>query len=128
MDTWGEYLIACSSSWDGKLYEWQLALLTPTLAAAITNAPTGNNEHVLVTQERIMFALGAGGNPRKVQWCDQENNTLWTPGTDNLAGDYELATPGTLIGRQASQGCESAVYRCGCPHGPVCWRSIRLWL
>jgi hypothetical protein len=95
MDTWGEYLVACSNA-DGKLYEWQLGFTTPTLAAAITNAPTGNKA-LLVTQERILFALGAGGNPRKVQWCDQENNTQWTPAGDNLAGDYELATPGTLI-------------------------------
>jgi len=95
MDTWGEYLVACSNA-DGKLYEWQLGFTTPTLAAAITNAPV-NNKALLVTQERILFALGAGGNPRKVQWCDQENNTQWTPAGDNLAGDYELATPGTLI-------------------------------
>jgi hypothetical protein len=95
MDTWGEYLVACSNS-DGKLYEWQLGFTTPTIAAAITNAPV-NNKALLVTQERILFALGAGGNPRKVQWCDQENNTQWTPAGDNLAGDYELATPGTLI-------------------------------
>jgi hypothetical protein len=102
MDTWGEYLVACSSS-DGKLYEWQLGFTTPTLAAAITNAPTGNKA-LLVTQERILFALGAGGNPRKVQWCDQENNTLWTPAGDNLAGDYELATPGTLIAGKRVKG------------------------
>jgi len=102
MDTWGEYLVACSSS-DGKLYEWQLGFTTPTLAAAITNAPTGNKA-LLVTQERILFALGAGGNPRKVQWCDQENNTQWTPAGDNLAGDYELATPGTLIAGKRVKG------------------------
>ena len=95
LDTWGEYLVACSNA-DGKIYEWQLDFATPTIAAAITNAPTGNKA-VLVTAERILFALGAGGNPRKVQWCDQENNTLWTPDTDNLAGDYELATPGALL-------------------------------
>ena len=102
MDTWGEYLIACSST-DGKLYEWQLGFSTPTKAAVITNAPTGNKA-VLVTQERIIFALGAGGNPRKVQWCDQENNTLWTPAGDNLAGDYELATPGTLLAGKRVKG------------------------
>ena len=102
MDTWGEYLIACSST-DGKLYEWQLGFTTPTLAAAITNAPT-SNKAVLVTAERIMFALGAGGNPRKVQWCDQENNTVWTPAGDNQAGDYELATPGTLIAGKRVKG------------------------
>ena len=102
LDTWGEYLIACSST-DGKLYEWQLGFATPTLAAAIANAPTGNKA-VLVTQERIIFALGAGGNPRKVQWCDQENNTLWTPAGDNLAGDYDLASPGTLIAGKRVKG------------------------
>ncbi len=102
MDTWGEYLIACSNA-DGKLYEWQLGFTTPTLAAAITNAPT-SNKAVLVTAERIMFALGAGGNPRKVQWCDQENNTLWTPAGDNQAGDYELATPGTLLAGKRVKG------------------------
>jgi len=102
MDTWGEYLIACSNA-DGKLYEWQLGFTTPTLAAAITNAPTGNKA-VLVTAERIMFALGAGGNPRKVQWCDQENNTVWTPAGDNQAGDYELATPGTLLAGKRVKG------------------------
>ena len=94
LDTWGEYLVGCSSS-DGKLYEWQLGFSTPTLAAAITNAPT-NNEAVLVTAERFVFALGAGGNSRKVQWCDQENNTVWTPAATNQAGDFELATVGDI--------------------------------
>jgi hypothetical protein len=102
MDTWGEYLIACSNA-DGKIYEWQLGFTTPTLATAITNAPT-SNKAVLVTAERIMFALGAGGNPRKVQWCDQENNTVWTPAGDNQAGDYELATPGTLLAGKRVKG------------------------
>jgi hypothetical protein len=102
LDTWGEYLVGCSSA-DGKLYEWQLGFTTPTLAAAIANAPV-NNEALLVTQERILFALGAGGNPRKVQWCDQEDNTNWTPGTDNLAGDYDLATPGSLLAGKRVKG------------------------
>jgi len=102
LDTWGEYLVACSSA-DGKLYEWQLGFTTPTLAAAITNAPTGNKA-LLVTAERILFALGAGGNPRKVQWCDQEDNTVWTPLATNQAGDYELATPGTLLAGKRVKG------------------------
>lgn len=102
MDTWGEYLVACSNA-DGKLYEWQLGFTTPTLAAAITNAPV-NNKALLVTSERILMALGAGGNPRKVQWCDQENNTLWTPAGDNLAGDYDLATPGSLLAGKRVKG------------------------
>jgi hypothetical protein len=94
LDTWGEYLVGCSSS-DGKLYEWQLGFATPTLAAAITNAPT-SNEAVFVTAERFLFALGAGGNSRKVQWSDQENNTVWTPAATNQAGDFELTTVGDI--------------------------------
>jgi hypothetical protein len=92
LDTWGEYLVGCSSK-DGKLVEWQL---DPAVdAAALTNAPTGNTG-LVVTQERFVFALGAGGNPRKVQWCDQENNTVWTPLATNQAGDFELTTVGSL--------------------------------
>jgi len=94
LDTWGEYLVACSDA-DGKLYEWQLGFSTPTLAAAITNAPTGCNA-VMTTAERFVFALGAGGDPRKVQWCDQENNTIWTPAATNQAGSFELITVGSL--------------------------------
>jgi hypothetical protein len=94
LDTWGEFLVACASS-DGKLYEWDLGFATPDLAVAITNAPT-NNQSLLVTDERFLFALGAGGNPRKVQWSDQEDNTTWTPSTLNQAGDFELTSVGTL--------------------------------
>ena len=94
MDNWGEYLVACSST-DGKLYEWQLGFTTPTLAAVITNAPT-SCQALMVTNERIMFALGASGNPRLVKWSDQENNTTWTAAATNQAGDFELTTPGSL--------------------------------
>jgi hypothetical protein len=102
LDTWGQYLVACSN-YDGKIYEWQLGFTTPTLAAVITNAPT-SNKAILVTAERFLFALGAGGNPRKVQWCDQEDNTLWTPAGNNQAGDYELTTPGSLMAGKRVKG------------------------
>tara|TARA_R110000868_G_scaffold283879_1_gene544298 strand:+ start:1057 stop:2538 length:1482 start_codon:yes stop_codon:yes gene_type:complete len=94
LDTFGEYLIGCSSS-DGKLYEWQLGFSTPTLAAAITNAPTGC-QAVMSTAERFVFALGASSNPRSVKWCDQENNTNWTASATSQAGDFELQTVGAL--------------------------------
>jgi hypothetical protein len=100
MDTWGEYLIACSSS-DGRLLEWQLS--TGSDAAPLANAPI-NNKAVLVTEERFVFALGADGVGRRVQWCDQENNTLWTPAITNQAGDFDLETPGTLIAGKRLRG------------------------
>ena len=93
LDNWGQYLLACSSK-DGKIYEWQLN--TSVLPTALTNAPVGNNS-MLVTEERFVFALGAGGNPRKVQWCDKEANTVWTPAATNEAGDFELQTTGQIM-------------------------------
>jgi hypothetical protein len=94
MDSWGEYLVACSSA-DGQLLEWQLGFTTPTKAVAITNAPTGC-EAVMTTAERFVFGLGASGNPRKVSWCDQENNTVWTPSATNQAGDFEINSVGSI--------------------------------
>ena len=94
LDNWGEYLIGCSSS-DGKLYQWQLGFSTPTLAAAITNAPTGCAA-VMSTAERFIFALGASSNPRLVKWCDQENDTNWTASATSQAGDFELQSVGSL--------------------------------
>jgi len=93
LDTWGEYLMACSSK-DGKIYEWQLN--TGVVAQQVSNAPV-SNKGIVVTEERFVFALGAGGNPRKIAWCDQENNTSWTPSATNQAGDFELQTVGQIM-------------------------------
>lgn len=93
LDTWGEYLVACNSD-DGRLLEWQLN--TAADAVAITNAPI-DCSGLVVTEERFLFALGAGGNYRKVQWSDRENNTVWTPLATNEAGDIELQTPGQIM-------------------------------
>ena len=93
LDNWGEYLVACHYD-DGRLLEWQLG--TGSDAAPITNAPT-NNLGLVVTEERFLFALGAGGNPRKVQWCDRESNTTWTAAATNEAGDIELQTSGQIM-------------------------------
>jgi hypothetical protein len=100
LDNWGEYLLACSNA-DGKIYEWQLN--TANDAVALTNAPTGNKA-VLVTAERFVFALGAGGNARKVAWSDQEDNTMWTPAVTNQAGDIELETVGSIVTAKRLRG------------------------
>src|SRR6056297_1529356 len=100
LDNWGEYLVGCSVD-DGTLWEWQLN--TASDAAAIANAPT-DNLSLMVTEERFLFALGAGGNPRKVQWCDREDNTLWTPSATNEAGDIELQTSGQVMAGVRTRG------------------------
>lgn len=93
LDNYGEFLVACHYN-DGRLLEWQL---NPSAnAAVISNAPT-NNLGLIVTEERFLFALGAGGNPRKVQWCDKEDNTQWTPAATNEAGDILLQTSGQIM-------------------------------
>jgi len=93
LDNWGEYLLGCMPD-DGKIYEWQLN--TSVLPTALSSAPI-NNRGIIVTQERFVFALGAGGNPRKIQWCDQEDNTTWTASAENQAGDFELQTQGSVM-------------------------------
>lgn len=93
LDNYGEYLVGCCTS-DGKLYEWQLNTATP--AAQITNSPT-SCKSLLVTDERFIFALQAGGNPRKIAWCDREDNTVWAATAENEAGDYELQTNGEIM-------------------------------
>ena len=93
LDNWGEYLVGCATQ-DGKLYEWQLNTSNP--AAQIANSPTGC-KGMIVTEERFIFALQADGNPRKIAWCDREDNTTWTPSATNEAGDIELQTSGEIM-------------------------------
>lgn len=100
LDNWGEYLVGCHVE-DGRLFEWQLG--SSTDAAVIANAPT-DNLGLIVTEERFIFALGAGGNPRKVQWCDREDNTLWAPAATNEAGDIELQTSGQIMTAVRTRG------------------------
>lgn len=101
LDTWGENFVACSPD-DGVIYEWALNTAAP--AAPIANAPI-NNRAVAVSAERIMFALGAGGDLRRVDWSDQEDNTDWTPVATNQAGSFTLTTSGQIVtGRRTRAG------------------------
>lgn len=93
LDNWGERLAACSTA-DGRILEWDLNVANN--AAPVTNAPTGNLG-LFVSEERFLFALGAGGNPRKVAWCDREDNTTWAAAATNEAGDQELQTSGQIM-------------------------------
>ena len=93
LDNFGEFLVGVHFD-TGNLVEWQLG--SSSVAAVVSNAPT-NNLGLVVTEERFVFCLGAGGNPRKVQWCDKENNTVWTPAATNEAGDILLQTTGQIM-------------------------------
>lgn len=93
LDNWGEFLVACSDS-DGKLYEWDADPLND--ATVITNAPEGCTG-LVVTPELTLMALAPDGNPRRVEWSDTEDNTVWTPTTASRAGGHSLQTNGRLM-------------------------------
>ena len=95
LDNWGQNLVACAPH-DGRIYEWVApsSFGDPIVEAElIPDAPT-ECRGILVTEERHLVAFGAGGNPRKVAWSDQEDNTIWAPTATNAAGDLELVTSG----------------------------------
>ena len=73
LSNYGEYLVGVHFD-TGTLVEWQLG--SSAVAAPVANAPT-NNLGLVVTEERFIFLLGAGGSPRTVSWCDFEDNTIW---------------------------------------------------
>ena len=105
-DTWGDYLIASADS-DGHIYFWNPQASNPLSTKAdkinATYAPTSNTS-ILVSKERHLFALGAGGNPKKVQWSNAESYSVatsgsindWTPSATNTTGSFELDTPGDI--------------------------------
>jgi hypothetical protein len=66
------------------------------VAEQIANSPT-NCKGLVVTEERFIFALQPDLNPRKIAWCDREDNTTWTPTATNEAGDFELQTSGEIV-------------------------------
>ena len=93
LDNFGQFLVGVHYD-TGTLVEWQLG--SSSVAAPVTNAPL-NNVGLVVTEERFIFLLGAGGDPRKVQWCDKEANTVWTAAVTNEAGDIILQTSGQIM-------------------------------
>ena len=100
MDNYGEDLVAVAIQ-DGALYYWDSS--AGGAAAALTNAPTGN-VGVVVTPERFVVALGAGGDPRYIRWADQDDRTDWTLGDEsNVAGDHNLSTDGEILAARRSR-------------------------
>jgi hypothetical protein len=73
---------------------------TATAPIQLANAPV-SNVAVVVTPERHIMVLGAGGNQRRIQWGHQEGLTgtaTWTPSLTNTAGDLDLQTKGRIVG------------------------------
>jgi len=103
MDNYGEDLVFVALS-DGGLYYSDMDGNSgdPATATLLANAPT-SNIGVVVTPENFIFALGAGGNPRKISWADQDDVTNWTPSSTNQAGDLTVASKGAIMCGARSQ-------------------------
>ncbi|HEY4031999.1 MAG TPA: hypothetical protein VGM25_16755 [Caulobacteraceae bacterium] len=108
---WGQDLVGCADS-DGRIYQWSLD--SEASAAVVSGAPSGC-AGLVVTQEGFLFALGAGGDGRRIAWSDQQDNTQWTADATNQAGDYDLPTAGTLL-------CGRAL-----PAGALVFTDVDVW-
>ena len=91
-DNFGEVLLTCQRS-VGPLYELDLNTLT---LSNVTNAPA-DCQDVIVTDQRIVFTIGADQEPRLVKWSDAANRTQWASSISNQAGDYTLQGSGKLL-------------------------------
>lgn len=90
MDTLEQTPIICNAD-DGKLYQWDLN--TAHVMTALSGAPT-SNKAVFVTEEGFIIVIGAGGDPRAIQWPDQGTTSVWTPTQANAARSEELEGSG----------------------------------
>lgn len=91
-DTFGEVLLFGSTD-NGSMYELDLSDLS---TAVVTNAPTDNAD-ICVTEQRQVFVVGAGGDPRRVRASEVEDRTDWAAGTDNQVINRILPGDGLLL-------------------------------
>jgi hypothetical protein len=96
-DLWGENLVAMSTA-DGRIFQWDPTTTDPTgtKAVVISGAPI-NNSAILVSKQRHLFAFGAGGNKRKIQWSHAESETTWGATATNQAGSFEIDSSGEIM-------------------------------
>lgn len=95
LSTWGEDLIA--SHKDGNIYVWDSSAGIGARAALIATAPTNNKSVLVSSEDRHVIALGSGGDPMQIQWCDSEDYNDWTPTTTNTAGDKRVDRGNALM-------------------------------
>lgn len=97
LDNFGDFLLGVLTS-DGKLWYWDGNSANDFVQAS--GSPI-DNRGVVVTPERFIFALGAGGDPRLVKWATQEGGISiaddWTASATNSAGEFPLSSKGRLM-------------------------------
>lgn len=109
LDTFGNYLVGVLQTSDGTIYAYDPAddeseaLDLADFVATFVDPPTvigeipAKNAGIVVTQERFLLALGAGGDQRSVKWPSQETLHDWEPTETNTAGDFRLPGEGRII-------------------------------
>ena len=75
MDTWGEYLVACSNA-DGKLYEWQLGFTTPTRLRATKHYWSRKSAFSLPLARVVIHARCSGATKRIIP-SGHRQATIW---------------------------------------------------
>lgn len=113
---WGEDLIGCPRG--GNIYQLDTSAFigaTTTNMALLTNAPTNNLGVFMNDENRTLVVYGANSDPVNIAWCDEEDNTTWTPATSNTAGSIRCEDGSTIVGHMTHpQGhlisTDSAVY------------------
>lgn len=125
LDNWGEVFIGCDGD---TIYEWVLDTGTPAVPLAdgsvAPDEAAPDSVSVFVTEEGAIVALGAAGDPKKLEWCDPENRYMWKPAANNLAGGFRVQTQGSLLcGKKIRGGsiihtdvdCHLMTYQAGSP-------------
>lgn len=95
LETWGEDLIA--THYNGSIYLWDSSGGVTSRATLIAGAPTNNKAVSMSLESRHLIALGAGGDPLMIQWCDAEDYTDWTSTVTNTAGGWRVDQGSQLL-------------------------------
>lgn len=99
---WGEDLLAMARD-EGTAYVWDSSVGTGTVAATMSNAPTGALGMFVSKEDRHVVILGKTGDPMIVQWCDQGDYTVWTPKSTNTAGTFYLDDGNVIVGHASTR-------------------------
>lgn len=92
LDNWGEELLALNTG-EGTLYSYATG---DAAAVPVPTAPVDLIDFV-VTNERIVMAVGGTNSPRQVIWSDSEDKNDWVSTESNHAGNYTLTGSGKII-------------------------------
>jgi len=97
LDTFGNQLVGVHNI-DGNLVTWDTGGGLAVKPTATSGSVPVSNVGVVVTPERFVVCLGAGGDDRLLQWGDRESLVKWDPiEAGSSAGDYPLAGQGKLM-------------------------------